>query len=471
LDVGDSREVELVDGKKVSVKLLDLKETRDTLRQAVRRAEVTVDVAGEKVTLVSANYRLPVRVAGVRIDCPITKGYLRNNSNGVAGEDPWGLDKDARLRLWPGHSPYIKSGTFVYPAKQRWFASSTQMANEPSHVDGGEDPLAKRIYYHYGLDIGGAEGRVEVVAATDGVVVSSGKAILPGYADTPAKPRYDVVYVLDARGWYYRYSHLHTIDSAIKPGAKVKLGQRIGLLGKEGGSGGWSHLHFDISGHQPSGKWGIIDGYVFLWESYVRQAKPRLLAVARPHHLAAVGEKVVLDGSRSWSAGGKIAAHEWTFTDGKTATGATTERTYAKPGFYSEVLKITDGEGRIDYDFAVVDVVDQDHPDQLPPSIHAVYFPTFGIQPRDPVTFLVRTFRTTAGKERWDFGDGSSKVEVQSDGNVAPLAKDGYARTVHRYQKPGHYLVRVERTDSRGYTAVGHLHVRVGDEDDLRDRP
>jgi lysophospholipase L1-like esterase len=464
LNVGQTQEVELVDGKKVAVKLLDLREECDELRGAVRKAEVTVLVAGQKVTLVSANYRLPVTVAGVQIDCAVTKGYRQNSSKGVQGDDPWGLDKDARLRLWPAGSPLLNPGTFLYPAKQRWFASGTHMANEPCHVDGGEDPLVKQIYYHYGLDIGGAEALVEVVAATDGFVVSSGKEILPGYDDTPVKPRYDVVYVLDARGWYYRYSHLHTINPDLKPGAKVKMGQRIGLLGKEGGSGGWSHLHFDIFGRQPSGKWGVVEGYAFLWEAYLREYKPKLLAVARPHHLAAVGQKVVLDGSRSWSASGKIASYEWTFTDGKTATGATVERTYDKPGVYSEVLKITDGDGRVDYDFAVVNVLDKEHPDQLPPSIHAVCYPTAGIKPGEPVTFLVRSFRTTDGKETWDFGDGSPKVQVQSDGNVVKLAKDGYARTVHAFEKPGHYLIRVERTDRRGFTAIAHLHVRVGTE-------
>ena len=80
------------------------------------------------------------------------------------------------------------------------------------------------------------------------------------------------------------------------------------------------------------------------------------------------------------------------------------------------------------------------------------------------MTFLVRTFRTTDGKETWDFGDGSPKVEVQSDGNVVQLAKDGYARTVHRYAKPGHYLVRVERTNGRGETATARLLLRVGAE-------
>jgi murein DD-endopeptidase MepM/ murein hydrolase activator NlpD len=461
--VGEAQEVEL-GGKKIAVKLLDLRETHDELRKAVRVAEVTVTVGGEKVSLVSGNYRLPATVGAVHIDCPVTKGYRLNTSKTVAGADPWGLEKDARLRLWPAGSPLLAPGTFRYPVKQRWFAGATHMANEPCHVDGGENPLVRDIYYHYGLDMGGAEAMVEVVAATDGVVVSIGKKVLPDLGDSPINPRYDVVYILDRRGWYYRYSHLHTISPTLKPGDEVRMGQLIGLLGKEGGSGGWSHLHFDIFARQPSGKWGVVEGYAFLWEAYLREHKPKLLAVARPHHLAAVGEKVVLDGSRSWSASGRIASHEWTFTDGKTATGATTERTYTRPGVYSEILKVTDADGRIDYDFAVVNVLDREHPDVLPPSIHAAYAPTFGIKPGDSVTFLVRTFRTTDGKETWDFGDGSPKVVVQSDGNVVKLAKDGYARTVHSFMKPGHYLVRVERTDRHGYTAVGHLQVRVGGE-------
>jgi murein DD-endopeptidase MepM/ murein hydrolase activator NlpD len=461
LNVGESHRVELADGKQATVKLVDLKETRDGFRDAVRRAEVRVEVNGQALTLVSANYRLPVTVGGVQIDCPVTRGYLRHSTKEFRGEEPWGLDKDARLRLWPAGSPLVQPGTFRYPARQRWFASGTQMANEPVHVDGGENPLVKQIYYHYGLDIGGSEGLVDVIAASDGLVVSSGKEILPGYEDTPARARYDVVYVLDGRGWYHRYSHLHTIASNMKPGARVRMGQRIGLLGKEGGSGGWSHLHFDLFGRQPSGKWGVVEGYSFLWEAYQREYRPKLIAVARPHVLAAVGEAVTLDGSRSWSASGPIASYAWTFSDGAAARGATVEHTYAKPGVSSEVLKITDARGNIDYDFAVVNVLDRAHPEWLPPSIHAAYAPTFGIRPGDPVTFLVRTFRTRDGHETWKFGDGSPNVEVQSDGNAVPLAKDGYARTVHRYEKAGHYLVKVERTDRRGYLAIARLHVEV----------
>jgi len=457
LDVNETQAIELADRTQVRVKLLSLDETLDSMRNAVRQALVKVEVNGQSLVLTSATYHLPIKFGDVQIDCPITKGHIGNSSEGNA----WGLLKDARLRLWPARSPWIEPGTFVYPLKQRWFASHTQMANEPSFVDGGEDPRNKKIYYHYGLDSGGAEGMVDVIAATAGRVVSSGTEILSGYEDSPAKPRYDVVYLLDDRGWYYRYSHLQTIDPAMKPGAQVSLGQKVGVLGKEGGSGGWSHLHFDITSRQPSGLWGIQEGYAFLWETYQRQYAPRVIAVARPHHFVRTGDKVVLDGSKSWSASRKVAHYDWTLTDGTTASGPTVERAYTKSGEYNEILKVTDARGNVDYDFAVVLVIDQSAPDRLPPTIHAVFAPTMNIRAGDPVTFKVRSFRTTFGNETWDFGDGTGKVTVKSDGNVDQHAKDGYALTQHRFARPGHYIVRVERTNERGQSATAHLHLSV----------
>lgn len=458
LNVGESEQVELSGGSTATVKLLDLVETRDPLRFAVRRARVTVEVNGERVVLTSATYHLPVTVGNVQIDCPITKGY---NSNTTA--DHWSLEKDARLRLWPADSPWITPGTFVYPVVERWFASGTQMANEPTFVDGGEAASRKKIYYHSGLDIGGAEGMTDIVAATDGLVVSARNETLPGYEDTPVEPRYDVVYLLDDRGWYYRYSHMESIDPAVQPGQRAQMGQKIGVLGKEGGSGGWSHEHFEIKSRQPSGKWGTQEGYAFLWQAYREQYDPALIAVARPHHFAWAGDEVTLDATRSWARSGRIAHYEWTFSDGSQATGPKVTRTYNRPGEYSEILKVTDDEGNADYDFAVVLILSSDNPDQLPPTVHPTYSPTFAIKPGDPVTFKVRTFRTTDGQETWDFGDGTPPVKVKSDGNVEVHAKDGYAVTTHRFEKVGDYLVRVSRTDRHGLTGTGRLHVHVGE--------
>lgn len=459
LNLGESQTIRLCNGKKVTVQLLQLQERLDPLRQAVREARVQVEVDGQPVELTSATYHLPTRIGDVKIDCSITKGY---NSNG----DPssWALDKDARLRLWPADSPLLRPGTFKYPVKQKWFASLTQMCNVPTYVDGCENPARKNVYYHNGLDIGGCEGLTEVVAATDGLIVSTGVEVLPGHEkenDTPVSPRYDVVYVLDTRGWYYRYSHLHTIDDTIKPGRVIKMGGPIGLLGKEGGSGGWTHLHFGIKARQPSGRWGEQEGYAFLWEAYSNQYKPKIIAVARPHRLIWSGESTTLDATKSWSVAGPIAKFEWQFTDGTTAKGIKTTRTYDKPGCYSEVLKVTGKDGSTAYDFAVVQVINREQPSDLPPMIHPNYWPTQNIKPGDPITFKVRTFGTTEGNEVWDFGDGTPKVTVKSDGNAKKLDPNGYAVAKHSYNKPGDYIVRVERTNQDEVSGIGHLHVRV----------
>ena len=395
-----------------------------------------------------------------QIDCPITKGYLKK-----ANRDVWGLEKDVRLRLWPNDAPWIRPDTFMYPVKQRWFASHTWMANEP--IDAGSDLLTRKIYYHWGLDIGGSEGLVDVLAATDGTVVSVGDARLEDIPNTLVGPRYDVVYIRDDRGWYYRYSHLKTIETAIRLGRRVRLGQKIGTIGKEGGSGGWTHLHFDVSAMQPSGKWGMRDGYAFIWSAYRRQFAPRIIVNARPRGLTWAGQPIRLDATRSWAAAG-IARYEWSFSDGSTADGPTPLRSYDKPGSYSEVLKVTDADGRSAYDFANILVLNREKPDPTPPRLHATHYPTFGIQAGDPVTFKVRCFETTDGQETWNFGDATRPVTTRSDGNVDQHAPDGYSIITHRFARAGHYLVQVQRTDKRRQTGTVHLQVRVGPRKRLR---
>ena len=190
-----------------------------------------------------------------------------------------------------------------------------------------------------------------------------------------------------------------------------------------------------------------------------------LQAVARPHQLAAVGETIALDGTRSWSRRGAdhIASYAWTLSDGKTARGATVQRKYGRPGQYSEILRVTDKDGNVSVDFAIVQVVDPQHPDAPPPRIRAAYWPTSGLQAGDEITFQVRSFEVAPdeGEEVWDFGDGTPAVRVQSDGNANVHAVNGYAVTTHRYKTGGRYLVKVSRTNRRGETATARLDVTV----------
>jgi murein DD-endopeptidase MepM/ murein hydrolase activator NlpD len=271
LDLGESLDVALSNGEMVNLKLLQIDVQRDSLRNAIRAVSVKISVDGSDMTLYSGNYNLPVKVGKVQIDCPVVKEYASSSRRNI-----WALEKDARFRLWPEGSPFITPGTFTYPVKQDWLASMSQTGNEPTYVDWGENLANKNIYYHEGHDIGGAEGMDEIVSATEGLVVSSFGQTMDGYDDFPGDIRTDVVYIMSDLGWYIRYSHLDSTDPAVKPGARVKLGQKIGMMGKQGGSGGWVHLHFGMSHRETStGDWGIEDAYPYVWEAFVNQYKPR----------------------------------------------------------------------------------------------------------------------------------------------------------------------------------------------------
>ncbi|MBM3786644.1 MAG: hypothetical protein FJW30_19975 [Acidobacteria bacterium] len=420
----------------------------DGAQGAVREAVATIRVDGVAATLRCGNYERPVVIGKVQADCPVTGHYNLNSTT-----DHWGLRADARLRFWPAGSPLMPPGEFGYPLRQRWFLTHTQMANEPTYVDRGEKRSRQKVYYHAGLDLGGAETFAEVLAATDGQVVSLGKEVLAGHEKgTPVAKRYDVIYLLDSRGWYYRYSHLHSFAPGLHLGQRVTKGQWLGTLGKEGGSGGWAHLHFEAVSRQPSGQWGTQEAFAFLWEAYLNERKPDAVAVARPHRYARAGETVQLDGSRSYVRQGK-PKYTWRLSDGRRATTARTSITYKQPGTYSEILEVRDPRGNSAFDFATVNVYSSD---EDPITINASYTPGLDVKAGQAITFLVRTFGKTNGEETWDFGDGSARRTTQSDGNSVQLAPDGYARIQHSYTKPGDYLVTV-----RNGHATTHLWVPV----------
>lgn len=77
INIGETQKVELADEGIASVTLLEVEETRDEIRNAVRSSLVKVKVNEQEISLNSANYSLPVSVAGIQMDCRINKGLLR----------------------------------------------------------------------------------------------------------------------------------------------------------------------------------------------------------------------------------------------------------------------------------------------------------------------------------------------------------------------------------------------------------
>ena len=101
------------------------------------------------------------------------------------------------------------------------------MANEIAFVNGEERLDYPRIYYHYGLDFGGVEGKVDVVAASSGIVVGVGEEVMESKTPMPlVTPSYARIHIRDDRGWYHRYCHLDSIDPSVKLGKRVERGQK-----------------------------------------------------------------------------------------------------------------------------------------------------------------------------------------------------------------------------------------------------
>lgn len=470
LDVDESVVFELPDGSKKTVTLIEVSEPRCNVRGVIRKPMVTIEVDGEQKRIVSGHYHMPVLVGGVRLDCPVTKELADSRSGGK--EDVFALDKSALVRCWAPKSCLYGRCPMVYPVKQVWFATMTQMCNERTYIDADElpgNPPGQAIYHHNGLDFGGFDRAVPILAAGAAKIVSLGEEVAPGMTWPLADPRGDVIHALGEDGRYFRYSHIDAFAPDLKTGDEVEAGRFLGFMGQEGHSGGYSHLHFGMFEQMPSGRIGSVDAYCFAVEAYLNENPGSLLACARPHQVAAVDEPVELDGSNSICEGGKIVEYEWTLQNGREVKGQKATVTYDKEGMYSEIFTVTDDRGRTDVDFCVVQILPQDlDPAKTPPTMSVNYYPTQNLMPGQEIAFEARTFfrgefkQNTGGYEYWDFGDGSVATTCSND-NYPEHRHDGYAQRWHAYEKPGRYIVTVTRTAGNGLTATARMKVEIDD--------
>lgn len=404
------------------LKLIDFKEEKDEFRGAVRSAKLNVEVNGEAFPVFCENYTLSkyIKEHRIQVECMATRGLVDTGK-----ENAWSLSKDVRIRISPYYFYHFAIGEFVYPLENPLFTGETQLGNEPVFVNGGEDIEDKKIYYHHGVDIGGMEGVEKVVSTTAGRVIEA---------------KNDFVIIADKRDWHHGYYHLKSIDKKITKGKKVKAGDFLGLLGKEGDSGGWAHLHYEVEAKLPNGKRGSINAFPFLWEASKRQFKTRLTAVARPHHIAKMGEEVFIHAWFSDTVLRELKTYEWFFTDEdgdqETKTGVEVKHRFKTAGTHIVMLKVEDLKGRIDYDFMKVQVVDPEKPLLKYPTLHAA----FKKEENNKVAFKVRVFNAGAGTLKVDYGDNESEKRVLTKEEI----EAGYLDFNHTYKKAGKYLVRFD---------------------------
>jgi PKD repeat protein len=455
LKIGGETTVTLFDNTTTTIKLLEVVYHKDKVREAVREARIHLDVDGIDKWIVAGTYNLPEAFGDVKIDCPFAKEYLVR-----AWEMPeyaWRLDgNDVILRVWPVNAPVNPNGLIHYHIDQKWGISNSTVVLEPVESDGDavHSNNSDAIYYHWGIDIVGVKEVTRVLAAGDGKVIAVGNSydknaeFFKQIKDV--KPRFERIFVELPNGWVYRYSHLDDNNLMVTLGQEVKGGDVISYLSDKWG--GFAHTHFEVWSLDEDGNYVLEPIYPYLWESYMNIHKPKIIAVARPHKYIVVGDSVKLDGLKSVSFEGTIVKYEWTFHDGETATGAEVYKKYDDPGYYSEMLKVTDDKGNVAYETVQVFVVYENQPNKSYPWTFASYYPSFENKTGEEMTFKGRIFHTDGSEEHWDFGDGSKTTSYSSS---------AYALVYHTYSQPGHYVVTYSLVNGEGIPSMLKMHVDV----------
>jgi murein DD-endopeptidase MepM/ murein hydrolase activator NlpD len=415
LDPGESCTFQLRDGTEKHIRLVSVKEYKDSVIHLTRRADVAVELDGRPVALTCGPYVMPTETQGVRVQADTTSTWL-------------GMPKRVQLSLWDASAPIVDTSLFCFPLPgYRFLSQGMQAYNEPVHLghrDG--DPAGQRFYHNYGVDFAGYEGRQKVWSAIDGVVVR----VDPGEGDLSIR---------DDRGFVLYYGHLDAILSGIAPGTPVKRGQWVAMLGRRGASGNFSHLHvgaFLSPGAVDEGRLSRnLNLYPWLVAAWQKESGAGLCAVAGPHATARTGEKVLFDGSNSLAFQGKITSFKWGFDDGTSANGPTAEKAYEKPGCYMAALWVKDDRGGLDVGFCRVRVFSRSGPEDVVGTLFVTYLPSASVRVDQPVNFRLWPQGAEAQDIQVDFGDGTLVRDYRP-----------YSALTHKFQDPGLHIVTVSAT-------------------------
>ena len=412
LDIGESCEFRLKGGTKKRISLLSVKEYEDPVIHLTRRADVQIEIDGKPVNLTCAPYVMPTEVDGLRIQADTTSAWLE-------------IPKRVQLSLWDASEPIVDTNLFCFPLPgYRLFSHGMQAYNEPVHLgDRDGDPQGQRFYHNYGVDFAGYEGRQKVLSCIDGVVVQ-------------VDHEQGSLSICDDRGFVLYYGHLDSILSGIEVGSPVKQGQWVGMLGRRGASGNFSHLHVGAyvseSAMNMDHSSRNLNLYPWLVAAYSKDSGSGLCAVAGPHKTTLTGDKVLFDGSSSIASKSNINSFKWEFHDGTSANGPMAEKVYDKPGCYIAALWVKDGAGAVDVDFCRVKVYSRSAPEDVIPTLFATYYPSAEVYVGEPVNFRVWPQGMEVENIRIEFGDGTILRDYRP-----------YSAITHKFNKPGIYVVTV----------------------------
>ena len=73
-----------------------------------------------------------------------------------------------------------------------------------------------------------------------------------------------------------------------------------------------------------------------------------------------INSPINFSAEKSYDEDGKISTYNWDFGDGKTGSGIKIQHTYSKSGYYKVTLSIVDDEGKTNYDYLNIEIVNLD---------------------------------------------------------------------------------------------------------------
>lgn len=180
--------------------------------------------------------------------------------------------------------------------------------------------------------------------------------------------------------------------------------------------------------------------------------QPPVAAITSPA-AAAVGQSVTFSAAGSTDPDGDALTYAWTFSDGPTASGVTTARTFAAAGSVTVTLTVDDGRGGTATDSVVLTITPR-------PTVN-----------RPPTAIITGPLAGIAGAELVFDGRGSVDPDDDSLAFSWTLGGDGLTATTPTasatFAAAGTYTISLIVTDTGGLSASTSQQVEISDPTDV----
>ena len=418
LNLNETFSYKLKSGAERVIRLVSVKEQRDSVTHFVRRADVRVEIDGRPLDLVCAPYVMPTETAraadagrydlglGKRVEAGATLALGRRRSD----------RRYETVRLPAAKLPALLAR---FAGVQRAGASRGRRRR----------PGRREFYHDYGFDMAGYEGREEVVSATAGKVVMF----------WPSREDICSVVIQDDGGFHWEYAHLKLVRAGNRLECSRRSRAEARHVGPERAVGQFlpSRTWVPIS---PGTTWTLTtatNGSISIrgWSRRIRRSIRRgwWRSPGRTIRFSSARRSISTARTRWRGAAARSSSGDGSFPTARRSNKRRPEKKFDRPGAYVAALWVKDDKGGEDVDFCQVKVYSRPTPEPAMPHIFMTYTPTENIRPNQPVTFRFWFQGSGGGPIKVDFDDGTQLADYRS-----------YAELQHGFKTPGVHVVTAQ---------------------------